>query len=66
MIKIVEERVLLGMTERVYTCTFCSREHRFFYLSPRKCVTCNKTLPDMTQLWEDNGYKVKYHFAEGA
>jgi len=65
MIKIKEEKSLIGMTERVYVCTFCSSEHRFFYLSPKKCTSCGKDLPDMTRLWDEGDYKVKYHFREG-
>ena len=62
MIKLKEVRSKHSLMERTYICTFCGHEYKFYYLSPERCITCEKTFPDMAALLEHVYLRVEYHF----
>jgi hypothetical protein len=62
MITFKETNQRTGVKEIVHICTFCSQEHKFYYISPERCDVCDKVFPNIAKLHDDSSYRVKYHF----
>jgi len=58
------EQSIKGLPEKRHICTFCGEKYKFYNVSPRRCVTCDRTFPDMAKLYNSKNHRVKYHTFE--
>ena len=45
-------------------CPSCGKEYKFYSVSPKKCVHCEKVFPDIMNLFEYGRYRVEYHISK--